>query len=319
VTSITLAGSAQTITGNDAGDTFVVANNSANHIQGGAGNDTFILGRGGDVVTGGGGSNTYVFNETPWASGHITDFDPAHDVVDLSGLLARSGYAGSDPLGAGYIKLTADGAGNAQIWSDLDQIAHAGWWLVTTLDGVSVSSLSMQGDSVTAAPPVTPAVSVSDAAYTAPAGVSSITLTGSGQTITGNNLGDTFISNNSGNHLIGGTGADTFVIGRGGDVVTGGGGADTFVFNETPWAGGHITDFDPAHDAIDLSGLLSHEGYTGSDAVADGWIKVVDGAGGAQLWSNLDPVSAGAGWWLMTTLDGVSAASVHLHGAFISG
>jgi beta-glucanase (GH16 family) len=318
VTSITLNGSIQTVTGNGAGDSFFVANNNANHISGGAGDDTFILGRGGDVVTGGGGADHYVFNETPWAAGHITDFDPAHDVIDLSGLLARSGYAGSNPIGDGYIKLVADGSGGTQIWSDLDQIAHAGWWLVTALDGVSVSSVAMQGDTVTAAP--APAqVTVSAAAYTAPAGVIDITLSGSQQTVTGNDAGDTFHSNNSGNHLIGGAGADTFAIGRGGDVVTGGGGADTFAFAETPWAGAHITDFTPGVDAIDLSGLLAHDGYTGSDPVADGYVKVEDAAGGAQVWSNLDPVSPGSGWWLVATLDNVSAAGIHVQGAFVTG
>jgi beta-glucanase (GH16 family) len=320
VTSITLTGAVQTVTGNDAGDAFIVSNNSANHLHGGAGNDTFVLGRGGDVVSGGGGSDTFVFNETPWAGGHITDFDLAHDTINLTGMLARSAYSGSDPIGAGYIKITADGSGNAQIWSDLDQIAHAGWWLVTTLDGVSASSVGMQGDIVTAAAaPVTPQVSISDAAYTAPVGVNSITLTGSAQTITGNDGGDTFVSNNNANHLTGGAGNDTFILGRGGDAATGGGGSDTFVFNETPWSGSHITDFDPAHDTIDLTGLLSHDGYTGQDPVADGYIKVQDGAGGTQVWSNLDTVSPGAGWWLVATLDNVAAAQAHVHGAFITG
>jgi beta-glucanase (GH16 family) len=320
VTTVTLTGSWQVVHGNDAGDTFVVANNSGNALYGGAGNDTFVLGRGGDWATGGGGSNTYVFNETPWAAGHITDFNPAHDTVDLSGLLARSGYSGGNPIGDGYIKIVADAAGNAQIWSNLDHIANAGWWQVTTLDGVSVSSIAMTGDVVTAAAPVSPHVSVSDAVYNAPAGVTSITLTGSWQTVTGNPAGDTFQSNDSGNVLIGGSGNDTFVMGRGGDAATGGGGSDTFVFQGTPWAAGHITDFDPGHDRIDLTGLLSASHYTGSDPVGDGYVRIsADADGNAQVWSNLDPVAPGYGWWLVTTLDHVAAASVHVNGAFITG
>src|SRR5262249_2867895 len=58
-------------------------------------------------------------------------------------------------------------------------------------------------------------------------GVNTVDLVGSHQTITGNDAGDTFISNDSGNVLIGGAGADFFEIGRGGDTVTGAGGADT--------------------------------------------------------------------------------------------
>jgi serralysin len=320
VTSITLTGSVQTVTGNNAGDTFIVSNNSANHIQGGTGNDTFVLGRGGDVVTGGGGSDTFVFNETPWAAGHITDFDPAHDTVDLSGLLDRSGYSGSDPIGAGYIRITADASGNAQIWSDLDQIAHAGWWLVTTLDGVSVSSIAMQGDIVTAAPAVTPSVSIANATYVAPAGVSTITLTGAGQTVTGNAAGDTFISNNSANHLTGGAGNDTFVLGRGGDVATGGGGSDTFVFKEVPWAHAEITDFG-GQDTIDLSTMFSSLGYTGANPVADGRLSLVDdGQGDAQVWFNASGLPIGSGGtWEVAQLDHVSSSSLHVSGAFITG
>ncbi|HEY4032086.1 MAG TPA: family 16 glycosylhydrolase [Caulobacteraceae bacterium] len=331
VTSITLTGALQTVHANDAGDTIVVANNTGNVLFGGAGNDTFVLGRGGDWATGGGGSNTYVFNETPWAAGHIADFNPAHDTVDLTGLLARSGYFGSNPIGDGYIKIVGDAGGNAQIWSDLDQIAHAGWWLVTTLDGVAPSSLAMQGDIVAGAqagsPQVSgnshvtasPQVTVSDAAYAAPADVTSITLSGVSQTITGNNLGDIFVSNDSGNILVGGTGNDTFYMGRGGDTATGGGGSDTFAFQATPWASGHITDF-AAGDKIDLTGLLSASGYTGADPVGAGYIKIVDDvSGNAQVWSNMDKVVVGYGWYLVTTVDHVAAASLHANGAFITG
>ena len=147
-----------------------------------------------------------------------------------------------------------------------------------------------------------------------------ITLTGSAQTVTGNNAGDTFHSNNTGNHLIGGTGADVFDIGRAGDVVTGGGGADTFAFAETPWAGSVITDFSLSQDKIDLSGLLSHDGYTGSNAIADGWIKIADdGQGDAQVWSDLDKTVPGEGWYVVATVDHVAAASLHMQGAFITG
>jgi Ca2+-binding RTX toxin-like protein len=150
--------------------------------------------------------------------------------------------------------------------------------------------------------------------------VTSITLTGSGQTVTGNNAGDTFTSNNTGNHLIGGTGADTFVIGRAGDVVTGGAGPDSFVFKETPWSGARITDFAAGQDGIDLTSLLARSGYAGSDPIADGYVKITaDASGAAQVWSDLDHVSPGAGWWLVATLDGVATSSLHMHGAFITG
>jgi Ca2+-binding RTX toxin-like protein len=314
VTSITLSGSAQTVTGNDAGDSFIVSNNSANHIYGGAGNDTFILGRGGDVATGGGGADRYVFNETPWAAGHITDFDPGHDLIDLSGLLARSGYSGADPIHAGYIKLTADAAGQAQIWSNLGPIANAGWWLVTTLDGVSVSDVAMLGDYVT----VNPNATVSKASYTAPDGVTAIHLTGANQTIHANNGGDTIWSDDTHNTLIGGTGNDTFHIGRAGDTVTGGGGNDTFAYAEVPWGGSHITDFQSG-DVIDLTGLMQTTHDTGSDGFADGYLRIAsDSSGNAQISANYN-LPGNDSWWVVATLDHVAASSLHTHGAFVTG
>jgi hypothetical protein len=81
---------------------------------------------------------------------------------------------------------------------------------------------------------------------------------------------------------------------------------------------GHITDFTAGQDTIDLRGLLSASGYTGSNAIADGYLKIVDDAAGAQIWSNLGPVN-GSGWWEVTVLDGVSAGALHLQGGVISG
>jgi Ca2+-binding RTX toxin-like protein len=173
----------------------------------------------------------------------------------------------------------------------------------------------MQGDIVTAAAMVNPQVAVSDANYTAPAGVSSITLTGAWQTVHGNDAGDVFIvANSTGNALYGGTGDDTFYLGRGGDWASGGGGSNTYVFQATPWASGGITDFH-AGDTIDVGGLLAHSGYTGSDPVGAGYLKITDdGQGDAQIWSNVNSV-----WWLVTEVEHVQASSLHVSGAFITG
>jgi Ca2+-binding RTX toxin-like protein len=147
-----------------------------------------------------------------------------------------------------------------------------------------------------------------------PAGVTDVTLTGSWQSVTGNNLGDTFHSDNNTAYITGGTGADTFDLGRGGDWATGGGGADTFVYAATPWAAGGITDFNAA-DKIDLTGLLAASGYSGPDPVGAGYIKITDdGSGDAQIWSNLN-----AQWWLVATLQHEPASSLHVNGAFITG
>jgi hypothetical protein len=119
----------QTFTSDDNGDVWV----------GTAGDDTFNLGRGGDWVAGGGGDDVFKFAEVPWAGAHITDFQ-AGDSIDLILMLATL-YPVGDPFAAGYMKLTDDGAGDAQLWADYHLQGNDGWWLVATVQGVSPSGL----------------------------------------------------------------------------------------------------------------------------------------------------------------------------------
>jgi hypothetical protein len=307
--------------GSTGGGSTYTSDNAGDHWTGTTADETFNLGRGGDMVTGGGGNDTFKFAETPWAGGHITDFSLG-DSIDLTGLLAASGYTGSDPVADGYLKLTTDSNGNGQVWSDINQAGNSGWWLVTTVDGVGAYDMQLQNGVIThtPGPGSDGTVSTADPNYKAPDGVTKIILTGSQQTVTGNNGGDTFVSNDTGNHLVGGTGSDTFDLGRGGDIVTGGASADTYVYQETPWSGGRITDFSVSQgDRIDLNALLAHAGYTSGDPVAEGYIKILDTTNGAQIWSDPDGPGSASGWWLVDTLNGVSAGSIKLSDGLVTG
>jgi beta-glucanase (GH16 family) len=278
------------------GQTFT-SDNNGDHWTGASANDLFNLGRGGDVVTGGGGADTFKFAEVPWAGGHITDFG-ADDRLDLSAMFAHYGYAGADPLHDGHLQFVSDGQGGAQVVFDMDGLSSgSGSWVVTTLDHVAASGLSIANGVITEG-----ASSAAAAASPSSSGLAASTT------------GQTFTSDNGGDHWTGTAGADTFNVGRGGDVLTGNGGNDTFVFHETPWASGHITDFQSG-DTLDLSGMLARDGYVSGDAVAQGFLKVdASASGDAQIWSHL-----GGQWWEATTLDHVSAASLHVNGAFITG
>jgi hypothetical protein len=294
-------------TGGTGGGATYTSDNAGDHWTGTTADETFNLGRGGDVVTGGGGNDTFKFAETPWAGAHITDFNNG-DQIDLNGLLAASGYSGSDPVGAGYLKITTDSQGNGQIWSDLNQPGNAGWWLVTTVDGVSGSQLQINNGVVTETPAPSHAVSTSDPNYVAPAYVDSITLTGSHQTVHASNFDDTTIwSNNTGNTIYGGTGDDTIHIGRGGDTVSGSAGRDVFVFDDIPWARATITDiatdrdpYNTAGDTIDVTGILAKAGYTGSDPVADGYLKQTHDNSGYHIWANYNQPGNDS-WWEVVT------------------
>ncbi|HEY4031784.1 MAG TPA: family 16 glycosylhydrolase [Caulobacteraceae bacterium] len=154
------------------------------------------------------------------------------------------------------------------------------------------------------------ASSASTTAASTPAASSSTSSNASG--------GQTFTSDNNGDHWTGTSGADTFNLGRGGDVVSGNGGNDTFKFSEVPWTGGHITDFN-AGDVLDLSGMFSRYGYSGSNPLSDGHLKFVsNGAGGTQVWFDMDGLSAGSGTWLVTTLDNVSPSSLSIANGLIT-
>jgi hypothetical protein len=91
-------------------------------------------------------------------------------------------------------------------------------------------------------------------------------------------------------------------------VLTGGGGGDRYVFQHVPWNNtGHITDFALGSDRLDFTALFAAAGYTGSDPVADGYVRFVsDGAGGTRVLFDADG-SGGSPWpSLITTLDHLS-------------
>ncbi len=323
---VILTGTApQIVTGNSLGDT-ITSNDADSTLIGGSGNDTLIAGHGADVLTGGGGADTFVFNALPWNAGQITDFVPGTDKLDLSTLLTAAGYAGSDPVADGYVTFVGDGQGDTLVYFDPHSGSQSWPTLITTLDHVAPDGLtaanvlgdpvSSSGDSGSTGGGPSATVDVSDATYTAPAGVIDIVLTGStAQHIVANSLGDTITLSDFGSTIIGGSGDDTLIAGHGADVLTGGGGADAFVFDAVPWSAGQITDFTPGTDKLDLSALLSAAGYTGSDPVADGWVEFApDGHGDTQIF--FDAHSPSDPWPnLITTLDnlaptGLTAANV---------
>ncbi len=103
-----------------------------------------------------------------------------------------------------------------------------------------------------------------------------------------------------------GTPGDDYIWGAGGaDTLTGNGGSNVYGYFSMKDAGDTITDFVPGKDRIDLRLLLADLRYTGSDAVADGYVRFVSGAGGAAA------VQVGPGSFrTLVTLTGVSPASL---------
>jgi uncharacterized protein (DUF3820 family) len=215
-------------------------------------------------------------------------------VLDLSPMFAKYGYTGSNPLSDGHLKFVSDGNGGTQVWFNGNGLpaGNLGSWLITDLDHVAPSSLTISGGRITET------------------GSASATAT----------TGQTFTSDNNGDHWTGTAGNDVFNVGRGGDTLTGNGGNDSFVFHEYPWANTHINDFG-AGDTVDLSAMLARYGYTGSNPVGDGRIQIAsDGSDGAQIWFHGNGLPSGnLGDWQVADLQHVNPASLHVNGAFITG
>ncbi|MDB5451414.1 MAG: exsH, partial [Phenylobacterium sp.] len=235
--------------------------------------------------------DTFVFKNLPWNAGHITDFQVGVDKLDLSALYAN-GYHGTDPVADGYLSFVSDGAGGTKVMLDIDGAATANPWpyTIVTLDGVAPADLTaaklLDGQPAAAAPvavapPVIPGLALTSTTY--------------------------------GDHLTGGAGADTLTAGQGPDVLTGAAGADHFVFGALPWNAGHVTDFTPGTDVLDLRALFAQSGYAGSDPIADGYLKLEsDGAGGTKVLFDTDGPGTANPWpFQITTLDGVAPSSLH--------
>lgn len=104
---------------------------------------------------------------------------------------------------------------------------------------------------------------------------------GAGQDWILGNLGDDRLSGNNGRDTLnGGEGADRLEGGGGRDILVGGAGADVFVFSNAKQAADVIFDFSrAAGDQLDLSGLISETNTQLETVIADGALRLTEGAG----------------------------------------
>lgn len=258
--------------------TIITADGSAGQVLNGApGNDTFYPGTNSVIMTGDGLVNNFVYQALPAAAGQITDFDPGTDTIDLTGLLHAVGYAGSNPLADGTISVLSDGHSGANIVYN-----HGGAQsVIVDLDNVDPSQL-LGTDFVFSGSTL---------------GNGSVgSGTGSSLTLTGDNT-------TSGQVLTATSPGATFIAGMQSVVMTEDGGSNTFMFNAAPWNAGQITNFNPASDVINVSGLLHAENYAGTNPFGDGTLSLSsDGNGGTNLFYN--PPGAGAnGIWPLKIVD----------------
>ncbi|QEW21011.1 Serralysin C precursor [Marinibacterium anthonyi] len=130
--------------------------------------------------------------------------------------------------------------------------------------------------------------------------------TGSGADQIIGNTADNRLESGAGNDTILGEGGnDILVGGAGADTLTGGTGGDTYVYTAVGDAGDTITDFNLAQsDRIDLSGIFTELGYSGSDPVGDGMVWLSAATGGSWLMMN----GGGLGSLAIAFLTGIAAS-----------
>lgn len=108
--------------------------------------------------------------------------------------------------------------------------------------------------------------------------------------------------------LQGTAGDDMLTGGPGADRLHGGAGRDLFRYLSMRDAGDEVNDFTPGEDRIDLRPLLAALGYTGVDAVAEGWVAWVAVPQGTRV--TVAPGGPGQAMRPLLTLLGVAPASL---------
>ncbi|MFC3123592.1 M10 family metallopeptidase C-terminal domain-containing protein [Pseudoroseomonas globiformis] len=237
-------------------------------LDGGAGDDILYGGPGNDILTGGAGNDRFVWTSADFRSPFfdtVTDFAPG-DVLDLAGLFGSfRGTAGFTGLGDAEVRqqgsvLLIDSNGDGFSDSSIT---------LTGLHGQLEETIAGSGLLVLAPPLVLTGTATDDV------------LTGRGNSdiirgLQGNDMlrglgGDDLLYGNEGDDILdGGDGNDVLVGGAGADTLTGGAGQDIFVFANGDVGRGIqrdiITDFNPAEDRLDLSGIDANLSVAGDQA-----------------------------------------------------
>jgi Ca2+-binding RTX toxin-like protein len=254
-----------------AGNDSLVASASGSVITGGQGKDSITLGAGVDTVVFG----ADLLPDVTLHSDFIHGFQvgPGGDRLDISGLLATVGYTGDDPIADGYLRLTADGTRTTVLF-DANGPGGAGARYMAKLDGVAPGDFSVEDNLI-----LEPGSGGGGGPLI------------SGLEIDGSSSPDLIIGT-TGADIIHGLGGNDMIVGaHGSDRLYGGAGRDDFIFDVSVWeeafgsgGGGSlpawadiIEDFvtGAGGDRLDISLLLEEAGYTGNDAVGDGYFSVI--------------------------------------------
>jgi serralysin len=108
-----------------AGSDFLNGYFGTDTLIGGDGDDWLFGGKGNDTLTGGSGNDTFVYRDITDAGDMIIDFTVGSDKIVLTDVLRKAGYAGSNPIGDGYLSIRQVNAGLTSIQIDSDGFGKA--------------------------------------------------------------------------------------------------------------------------------------------------------------------------------------------------
>ncbi|WP_190234120.1 bluetail domain-containing putative surface protein [Nostoc sp. 'Peltigera membranacea cyanobiont' 213] len=286
-----------------------LANNSNDILNGGAGNDTLTGGTGKDTLTGGTESDRFDYRNLTdsllKSFDVITDFNATagNDLFLVS--TARSGFSNAGSVATlsatGIAAKLTNFASNSAA-----QFTFSGRTFVAIND--ATAGFNANSDSIIEVTGLTGTLTASNfiADGGGVVGIASVPGGGIGTSSGGFTRGDSTpvpITDNPSiqpNEITGTPGRDT-LIGtstsdritglQGADIVTGGGGNDEFVYTNIRDNGDTITDFEVGNDHIVLTQLLDSlvtGGYNGANAIADGYVKVVQGTSTSNFSVQID-------------------------------
>jgi hypothetical protein len=110
-------------------------------LNGGRGNDLLAGGSGADLLIGGAANDTFVYTDFNDKGDTITDFGVGRDVLDLTTLFDNLGYAGANPIAAGYMQFVQSGT-DTQVQIDPDGVVGSqNFSSLVTLNNVTTTAL----------------------------------------------------------------------------------------------------------------------------------------------------------------------------------
>jgi hypothetical protein len=116
---LALPSGTRNVTGTDGDDRIEIVR-GVTAVTGGGGDDIIDNAIGRQTLDGGSGADVFVYRNLSERGDIIENFEPAHDRLDVSTLLAKLGYDGADPLGDGYLSLRASGSADTTLYVDPD-------------------------------------------------------------------------------------------------------------------------------------------------------------------------------------------------------